>query len=200
MAKRPLRFRGLIGLLGENAPLYPQMTVSEYLHFVGKLYEIPNRHGKIDELIERLALGGFVDRPNRALSKGQRQRVGLAQALLPDPKILILDEPTSGLDPQMAMEFRQIIKALRGDKTVILSGHILSEIEMMADDITIVHRGLVLESGPRSLMRSKFRLRSILEIATREFPKDLKLHCCNPFKACEIVHQTDQEVRWRLNF
>ncbi|HAZ14407.1 MAG: hypothetical protein A2X86_19455 [Bdellovibrionales bacterium GWA2_49_15] len=201
VTERPRRFRGLIGLLGENAPLYPQMTVQEYLHFVGKIFEIPNRGTRVDELVERLALRGFLDRPNRALSKGQRQRVGLAQALLPDPKILILDEPTSGLDPQIAMEFRDIIKTLRGEKTIILSGHILSEIEMMADDVTILHRGVVLESGPLSLMRNKFKLRSILEIATKEFSKDLEDALVQSFQAnCEVVQRTGEEVRWRLNF
>ncbi|MBI2520526.1 MAG: ABC transporter ATP-binding protein [Bdellovibrio sp.] len=201
VTQRPSRFRGLIGLLGENAPLYPQMTVLEYLHFVGKLFEIQNCKNKIDELIGRLALEGFLNRPNRTLSKGQRQRVGLAQALLPDPKILILDEPTSGLDPQMAMEFRETIKVLRGDKTIILSGHILSEIEMMADEVTILHKGVVLETGSLSLMRNKFKLHTILEIATKEFPDDLEAALLQYFQAnCEIVHRSSEEVRWRLNF
>lgn len=150
IAEHPLEVRKHIGYLPEHNPLYLDMYVKEFLDFVGKTHNMPKeaRTTRIAEVIELTGLGLEAHKRIGALSKGYRQRVGLCQAILHDPPVLILDEPTSGLDPNQMAGIRELIKDLGKDKTVIFSSHILSEVEAIADRVIIINRGkLVADSG-----------------------------------------------------
>lgn len=147
--KEPLKAKTCIGYLPEVPPLYPDMTVREFLLFAAELKKVPKaeRKTRVNELMERLDLTEMENRLIKNLSKGYRQRVGLAQALVGNPKVLILDEPMVGLDPKQIIEMRDLIKGLAGEHTVILSSHILSEISAVCDHIMIISRGRLAASG-----------------------------------------------------
>jgi ABC-2 type transport system ATP-binding protein len=132
-----------IGYLPENNPLYTDLYVREYLNLVAGFYKIPNRKSRIREMIEMTGLESEVFKKIGTLSKGYRQRVGLAQALLHDPTLLILDEPTSGLDPAQLVEIRQLIRNISSKKTVLLSTHIMQEVEAVCDRVLILNQGKV---------------------------------------------------------
>lgn len=137
-----LTTRAVIGYLPENNPLYPEMYISEYLAFVLKMYKTSfNTRSRVDEMIELTGLTPERHKKIGALSKGYRQRVGLAQALIHDPEILILDEPTSGLDPNQLVDIRKIITDLGKEKTIIFSTHIMQEVEAVCDRVVIFHKG-----------------------------------------------------------
>ncbi|NBT57740.1 ATP-binding cassette domain-containing protein, partial [bacterium] len=141
--ENPFEVKKKIGYLPETPPIYPELLVLEYLSFVAELRGIPklDRSKKIDKAIELCHLGDVRRRLIGNLSKGYRQRVGLAQALIHDPEVLILDEPTVGLDPKQVNEARGLIKNLRGEKTIIYSTHILSEVAATCDRIIVIDRG-----------------------------------------------------------
>lgn len=149
--------KNLIGLLPENAPLYLDMKVEEHLNFVSKLHGIKNPSANVQNILEQLKLTDVRKRLIGNLSKGYKQRVGLAQALVYDPQLVILDEPTNGLDPQTVVEFRDIIKELSKTKTILFSSHILSEVEQVCDEITIIHKGRVRASGDLQQIHRSFR-------------------------------------------
>ncbi len=154
--KEPLAAKACIGYLPEIPPLYPDMTVREFLLFVAELKKVPKaeRKARVVSLEERLSLSEMSRRLIKNLSKGYKQRVGLAQALVGDPKVLILDEPMVGLDPKQIIEMRDLIKGLAGDHTVILSSHILSEISAVCDHILIISKGKLAASGsPEELQK-----------------------------------------------
>ena len=130
-----------IGYLPENNPLYVDMYVKEYLQFVGKIYKVPHLKNRVQEMIEKVGLELEQNKKIGALSKGYRQRVGLAQAIIHDPEVLILDEPTSGLDPNQLIEIRELIKSIGKEKTVMLSTHIMQEAEAICDKIVIISKG-----------------------------------------------------------
>ncbi|MBR4432041.1 MAG: ATP-binding cassette domain-containing protein [Paludibacteraceae bacterium] len=130
-----------IGYLPENNPLYEEMYVAEYLRFMAEMTQIGDWRLKIEDLIERVGLTPERHKHIRELSKGYRQRVGLAQALLGDPELLILDEPTTGLDPNQLVEIRSLIRELGKDRTVILSTHIMQEVREMCDRVVILDHG-----------------------------------------------------------
>ena len=151
-----LAVRSRIGYLPENNPLYPEMRVEEYLHYRGKLQKMDRmtRAKRIAEVCDRCGLSSARRRLIGQLSKGNRQRVGLAQALLHDPPLLILDEPTAGLDPNQVTQFRQLIGELRGKHTIVLSTHILSEVEKTADHVLVIAGGTIVAQGtPQELRR-----------------------------------------------
>lgn len=141
--KDPIEVRKRIGYLPENVPLYSEMRVSSYLHFWAEIKGIPRRKRKseVERVSERCGLKDVLRRANGKLSKGFRQRVGLAQALLGNPEVLILDEPTVGLDPKQIIEVRNLIKSLGGEKTIILSTHILPEVSMVCGRVIIINEG-----------------------------------------------------------
>jgi len=143
--ENPHEVKKKIGYLPETPPLYPELLVSEYLSFVAELRGIPSgdRKKRIDAVVERCQLGDVRNRLIGNLSKGYRQRVGLAQAMVHDPEVLILDEPTVGLDPKQVSEARTLIKSLRSERTVIYSTHILSEVAATCDRIIIIDRGKI---------------------------------------------------------
>lgn len=154
--KEPLAAKACIGYLPEIPPLYPDMTVREFLLFVAELKKVPKaeRKKQVAALEERLSLSDMSRRLIKNLSKGYKQRVGLAQALVGNPKVLILDEPMVGLDPKQIIEMRDLIKGLAGDHTVILSSHILSEISAVCDHILIISKGKLAASGsPEELQK-----------------------------------------------
>ena len=132
-----------IGYLPEHNPLYDEMYVREYLEFVGGIYKLSDISSKVNDVIDRVGLGLEKHKKIGALSKGYRQRVGLAQAIIHDPQVLILDEPTSGLDPNQLVEIRSLIKNIGKEKTVILSTHIMQEVEAICDRIIIINRGKI---------------------------------------------------------
>ncbi|MDX9696106.1 MAG: gliding motility-associated ABC transporter ATP-binding subunit GldA [Bacteroidales bacterium] len=139
-----LEIRKHIGYLPENNPLYPEMYVKEYLEFVAGIYKLGNEtKSRISEIIEQTGLTVEQNKKIGALSKGYRQRVGLAQALIHDPAILILDEPTSGLDPNQIIEIRNLISTVGKEKTVLLSTHIMQEVEAICDRIIIINKGKI---------------------------------------------------------
>ena len=152
--EEPLQARRQIGYLPENPPLYMDMTVLEYLKFVAGLKKVPVKKAKLDKILERTGLTDVSNRIIRTLSKGYKQRVGIAQALVGDPPVIILDEPTVGLDPLQRIEVRELIRGLGGEHTVLLSSHILSEISEVADVVLILSHGrLVAQDTPENLAK-----------------------------------------------
>lgn len=138
-----LETRKKIGYLPENNPLYLDMYVREYLEFVGKIYHVPNLKKRVDEMIKQVGLEVEQNKKIGMLSKGYRQRVGLAQAIIHDPEVLILDEPTSGLDPNQLVEIRELIRQIGKSKTVMLSTHIMQEVEAICDRVIIIKAGKI---------------------------------------------------------
>jgi len=145
-----MEVRQRIGYLPENVPLYSEMRVATYLDFVAEVKGVGRtlRKSRVADVMERCRIGDVQHRIIGKLSKGYRQRVGLAQAIVSDPAVLILDEPTIGLDPQQITEIRALIKSLAGDHTVILSTHILPEVSMVCSGVIIINRGSIVAQGP----------------------------------------------------
>lgn len=141
VAEEPLQALAKIGYLPENNPLYLDMYVKEYLHFAAGLHKIDRRKERVADMIEQTGLQREQHKQIRQLSKGYRQRVGLAQAMIHNPEVLILDEPTSGLDPNQLVEIRSLIKDLGKEKTVIFSTHIMQEVQALCDRVIIIDRG-----------------------------------------------------------
>lgn len=165
----PLAAKAKIGYLPETPPLYPEMTVADYLHFVAQIKGVASgeRAEKVDRALERCSLTDVRGKHTEKLSKGYRQRVGLAQALVHDPEVLVLDEPTAGLDPQQINETRELIKTLGGDHTVILSTHILPEVSMTCDRVVIINRGHLVAHGTPESLTEQYRNSASLEITVR---------------------------------
>ena len=157
--KEPLKAKACMGYLPEVPPLYPDMTVREFLLFAAELKKVAGaeRKKQVNELMEKLGLTEMRKRLIKNLSKGYRQRVGLAQALVGNPKVLILDEPMVGLDPKQIREMRNLIKGLAGEHTVILSSHILSEISAVCDHILIISKGKFVASGSPDELQKKMQ-------------------------------------------
>jgi len=154
VARQSLQARANIGYLPETVPLYPDMSVHSYLDFMAKIKGIKERRKEVDLTMEKARIAHRADDAIGKLSKGLRQRVGLAQALLGDPPVLILDEPTSGLDPKQIIETRNLIKSLGGEHTVVLSTHILPEVAATCSRIVIISNGrVVAEDTPENLDR-----------------------------------------------
>lgn len=138
-----LETRKKIGYLPENNPLYLDMYVREYLEFVGNIYKVPNLKERVNEMIQQVGLEVEQNKKIGMLSKGYRQRVGLAQAIIHDPEVLILDEPTTGLDPNQLVEIRELIKRIGKSKTVMLSTHIMQEVSAICDCVIIIKQGKI---------------------------------------------------------
>ncbi len=154
--EQPLEAKRRTGYLPETPPLYPEMTVREYLAFVSEIKGIPagERKARIDGSMEKTRIPDVANRHCGKLSKGYRQRVGLAQALIHNPDVLILDEPTAGLDPKQIIETRELIKHLAGDHTIVLSTHILPEVSQTCERVVIINRGRVVAvDTPANLTR-----------------------------------------------
>jgi ABC-2 type transport system ATP-binding protein len=157
--EHPLEVKKRIGYLPETPPLYPEMEVVEYLTFVGRLKGISSSDvaKRVDEVCERCAVADVRTKLIGKLSKGYRQRVGLAQAIIHNPEVLVLDEPTSGLDPKQIIETRELIRSLAGDHTIILSTHILSEIEHSCDKVIIISQGKLVATDTVANLTNRLR-------------------------------------------
>lgn len=156
--------RKQIGYLPEQNPLYTEMTVYDYLKFVAEVREITDFRSAMKRAVEKCGLQGVVNKPINTLSKGYRQRVGLAQAIIHDPKILILDEPTTGLDPNQIVEIRELIKELGKEKTLIISSHILQEVQAVCDRIVIINKGKIVADGSTEELQAGFQNRTKLHL------------------------------------
>lgn len=171
--EQPEEVKKQIGYLPEHNPLYTEMYVREYLQFAGRLHDMKGSPLKkrIDDIIELCGLTREQNKKIEALSKGYRQRVGLAQALLHDPKVLILDEPTTGLDPNQIVEIRNLIKSISADKTVIFSTHIMQEVQALCDRVIVINKGkLVANDNLDELKTTRVKV-AIIKV---EFSEPLK--------------------------
>ena len=162
----PLLTKNKIGYLPETPPLYLDMTVSEYLNFAGLLKQIPNQkiNAAVDNACSKVDINDVKNKVIKALSKGYKQRVGLAQAIIHDPEVLILDEPTIGLDPIQIREVRDLIKSLAGNHTIVLSTHILPEVDMTCDEVVIIKKGKIIAQDTPKNLSKKMNKSSLEEI------------------------------------
>jgi ABC-2 type transport system ATP-binding protein len=187
--QQPLEVKRRIGYLPESPPLYPEMEVVEYLNFVGKLKGIPKSElrGRVDEACRHCAIDDVRTRLISKLSKGYRQRVGLAQALIHNPDVLVFDEPTAGLDPKQIIETRQLIKQLAkaGQHTIILSTHILSEVEQTCEQVIIINRGKLVATD--SVENLTHRLRGAETVAVEVEGRDGQLETAQVQRRLEQV-------------
>lgn len=156
-----------IGYLPENNPLYPEMYVREYLEYVGQLYRMANLHSLVDEMIEKVKLEEVRGKIIGTLSKGFRQRVGLAQALLHNPEVLILDEPSSGLDPNQLEEIHSLIKELGKEKTILFSSHSLQEVTTLCNRALIIHQGSIVADAPMNELTQEESLDELFKKLTK---------------------------------
>src|SRR5580700_884347 len=160
---RPLETKRKIGYLPEANPLYPDMYVREYLDFIADLHHIPEKKARIDAVIALVGLTAESKKRLGQLSKGYKQRAGLAAALVHDPEVLILDEPTSGLDPNQIIEIREVIKNLGQHKTVLFSSHILQEVEAICDRVIIINKGkIVADDKLSNLQKSSGAVQTVI--------------------------------------
>lgn len=155
VGKDSLEVRRLTGYLPESNPLYTDMYVKEYLHYVAGFYQIARAEARVKEMIDMTGLGIEQHKKIGQLSKGYRQRVGLAQAMIHDPKVLILDEPTSGLDPNQLVDIRKLIIEIGKQKTIILSTHIMQEVEAMCERVIIINRGKMVANDSVAQLQKK---------------------------------------------
>jgi len=217
--KHSLQVRQRIGYLPESVPLYTDMTVWAYLDFVASLRKVDNRAKRVEYALEKVNLSDRAHTLIGKLSKGMRQRVGIAQAIVHNPEVLILDEPTIGLDPKQIIEVRQLIRELGGEHTVILSTHILSEVEQICSRVLIINKGrIVAEDSPSGLAArleggERVRLKTLaapadaLEIlqslgevdkASRIAPNTFELECTGGIDCRPVIAQVVVEKGWGL--
>ncbi len=165
-----LEVRKQVGYLPEHNPLYLDMYVKEYLGFIGGLHQLKNRAARIKEMIEATGLQAEQNKKIGALSKGFRQRVGIAQALIHDPKVLIMDEPTTGLDPNQLEEIRGLIKKVGKEKTVMLSTHIMQEVEAVCDRVMIINKGRIVANDETQTLQQSGKEKQVILV---EFDKQV---------------------------
>ncbi|MCU0417276.1 MAG: gliding motility-associated ABC transporter ATP-binding subunit GldA [Cytophagaceae bacterium] len=205
VAQYPLEVKRQVGYLPEHNPLYVDMFVFEYLQFIGHLYQWKGEvlTKRIAEMIEVCGLTLEQNKKIGALSKGYRQRVGLAQALLPNPSVLILDEPTTGLDPNQIVEIRQLIASIAENKTVILSTHIMQEVQALCQQVVIINRGTIVANDTVSALKQGKLNNRILRIQlVSEVSSDVWLQLpfvsqvqSFAFAVYELTIQADTDVR-----
>lgn len=204
-----LNLKNKIGLLPENAPLYLDMSVENYLKLVAKLHQVKNVNEQVEKVMVDLSLTENRKRLIGNLSKGFKQRVGLAQAIVYDAPFLILDEPTNGLDPQTVVELREFIKKLSANKTILFSSHVLPEVEQLCDQITIIHHGKIRATGDLHEIHKKFRQGLVVKIGIgeKETLPDLKEfgkheisqeHIVGHEKQFHLVFEDDRDCRAEL--
>ena len=185
-----------MGYLPESNPLYPEMPVFEYLQFVGSIQGIPKEQ-VLDRIIEMIRVCGLNAEKHKKigeLSKGYRQRVGLAQAMINDPEILILDEPTSGLDPNQIAEIRKLIRELGKEKTVILSTHILPEVEATCDRILIIDNGKIVADGTADLLKKQAQGQEVLHVKIEDGKADDIFSALQAIPTVAVVDFTDRQL------
>lgn len=174
LLRQPVAARRRIGYLPENVTLYPEMRVREYLAYRARLEGLGGDEGKrsIDNAVDRCLLGDVVDQIIGTLSKGYRQRVGLATAILHDPAVLILDEPTVGLDPKQIIAIRELIRELGSQRTLLLSTHILPEVELLCDRVQIIDGGRIVAEGTSESLQAQWLGHNVLRVRLKDAPAD----------------------------
>ncbi len=183
-----LKTRQKIGYLPESNPLYTDMYVREYLEFVGRIYKIINLKQRVNEMIDLVGLGVEQHKKIEALSKGYKQRVGLAQAIIHDPEVLILDEPTSGLDPNQLVEIRELIKNIGKEKTVLLSTHIMQEVEAICQRVLIIKQGVLVADNISSDIKYTDNKQTVFV----EFNKSVSKSELQKIQGVQAVRQFEQ--------
>jgi ABC-2 type transport system ATP-binding protein len=169
--EHPLETKKKIGYLPEANPLYPDMYVREYLSFIADTHHLTGKRKRIETVISLVGLIPESKKKLGQLSKGYKQRVGLAAALLHEPEVLILDEPTSGLDPNQIIEIREVIRRLGKDKTILFSSHILQEVEALCDRVIIINKGRLVADSPLSRLRAQNAGTNTIRVTFRETPE-----------------------------
>jgi ABC-2 type transport system ATP-binding protein len=169
--EHPLETKKKIGYLPEANPLYPDMYVREYLGFIADIHRVTGKRRRIETVISLVGLTPESKKKLGQLSKGYKQRVGLAAALLHEPEVLILDEPTSGLDPNQIIEIRDVIRKLGKDKTILFSSHILHEVEALCDRVIIINKGRLVADSPLSRLRAQNAGVGTIRVTFRETPE-----------------------------
>ncbi len=185
-----------IGYLPENNPLYLDMPVIDYLGFCGSLQGIPRERidGRVREMVAVCGLNAEKHKKIGELSKGYRQRVGLAQAMIHDPEILVLDEPTTGLDPNQIVEIRKLIRELGKEKTVVLSTHILPEVEATCDRILIINKGKIVADGSAESLRKQATGQEVLKLRIEDSNADEILHALRGMGTVDLVELVDKNM------
>jgi len=189
---QPMEVKRIIGYLPEFPPLYTEMTVTEYLTFVARIKGVPPAQipAAMDHVLQRLSLGEVRGRLIANLSRGFKQRVGLAQALIHNPPVLVLDEPTSGLDPKQIIEIRQLIKELAGSHTIILSTHILPEATAVARRVVIIHEGRIVAEDSQERLSARLRRSEKVSITIKAPPPEARVRL-SALPGVLSVHQDD---------
>ena len=190
--ENPIEVKRQVGYLPEHNPLYLDMYVKEYLDFVGGVYKIDNRKARINEMIGMVGLEVEQNKKIGALSKGYRQRVGLAQAMIHDPKVLILDEPTTGLDPNQLEEIRGLIKTIGKEKTIMLSTHIMQEVEAICDQTIIINQGKIVADDKTTDLQQQTKNHLVLMV---EFDQSSTIEVLQKIEGVTRVKQA-QENTW----
>jgi ABC-2 type transport system ATP-binding protein len=190
--EQSIEVRKQIGYLPEHNPLYLDMYVKEFLEFTGNLYNIKNTKERVKEMIEMTGLQIEQNKKIGALSKGYRQRVGLAQAMIHDPKVLIMDEPTTGLDPNQLEDIRALIIKLGKEKTVMLSTHIMQEVEAMCDRVIIINKGEIVANDQTQTLQQN----TTKQLITVEFDKEISLQTIKSITGVEDAVLVDKT--WKI--
>ncbi len=202
LSAQPLAIKAAIGYLPEGAPLYGDMTPRRFLDFVASVrgLEAADRRRRIDAVVDRMALRGVLDQSIETLSKGFKRRVGLAQAILHDPPVLILDEPTDGLDPNQKHEVRELIRDIAADKTIIISTHILEEVEAICSRAVIIAGGRLLVDGRPAELASRSQYHNAVVLVLPAGPADQReqLAAVPGVARVEVLEDAAEHLRLRL--
>lgn len=194
--QEPMKIKKKIGYLAEHNPLYDEMYVREYLHFMSRIFKLNKPKPLIDDIISKVGLVLEQNKKIGTLSKGYKQRVGLAQALLHDPEVLILDEPTSGLDPNQLDEIRGLIKKIGREKTVMLSTHIMQEVEAICERVIIINQGKIVANEKTSMLSSSRENRQIVLSVT--FNQTLSKNSLQGIEGVLKVEQKPDTNEWLM--
>ncbi len=183
-----IEVRKQIGYLPEHNPLYMDMYVKEYLMFAASVYQLTNKSQRVKEMIELTGLQLEQNKKIGQLSKGYRQRVGLAQAIIHNPKVLILDEPTSGLDPNQIVEIRNLIINIGKEKTVLLSTHIMQEVEAMCNRVMIINKGKIVANGKTEELKHSFSPDNIVQVTFNKSLSSEQLKALNQISEANLLN------------
>lgn len=197
--EKPNDVKKIIGYLPENVPLYPEMTVHSYLSFVSEIKQIPasQRKEHIEKAVEMSGLESVRKRLIKNISRGFKQRVGIAQALIHDPQVLVLDEPTAGLDPAQIIEIRKLIKSLKGEQTILLSTHILAEVTQTCDGVVIINEGNLMASGSLEELTASFKEKEGVVIKLKKGGKDVLSLLQKIHDVDKVSHADDEfKIEW----
>lgn len=184
--EHPIEVKKRVGYLPESNPLYKEMYVKEYLHFAAKVHQLSNPMQRVREMIGLTGLDIEQNKKIAQLSKGYKQRVGIAQAMIHNPEVLILDEPTSGLDPNQLVEIRNLIKSIGNEKTVLLSTHIMQEVEAMCERVIIINQGEIVADDNTNALKSNIQKTIVVVV---EFKEEVNKNLLNNLSGVSKVEQ-----------